>query len=564
MAPRHRTKTRERLIQELQDLTERVTASTQERASEPTLLDTVAAALVPDSADREVAEALLGLGDRGGSAWASSRDASKSLSRDQRTIRQSVQRLEDHWVGLDGMRILRDAVAEAVESVGGVASAAHCAATLLDRQGSTVEEPLRSRLAEALVRAAIDAELADEALDGDPRLVYSRQAHGILVAAGPQHAGEGASTADRLDWASRLGKAADAMAGADPLPVPQRVVDTLREVQAPAGTDPGLLPPERLVEVAAIAAQTAAATPRLEVYPRGLEAGRAVRLAAGALYGVSELAPAQASERVLARFPYAAPLPDRPQLDELLESAGVPLVWSEERSTYVARKPDVAGLTSFLTRPSTRSRGSTGGTVTKADWRRVDNVVLEVDDRLARSLDDGGWLVLSVRPSRLARAEACLAAQDVRTVDVEREFLTGLRAYCQERRVTWDVVLAADAADRSSRDWARLSSVVQAGGLSRVRTAIRAAGPRVLLTNAGVLARYDPSLTVVDELRDEVFRATADSPVRMLWLVVPWADTDKLPKLDGVAVPVFGPQWVRLPEEWINKHEAALSEGGAA
>ena len=202
--------------------------------------------------------------------------------------------------------------------------------------------------------------------------------------------------------------------------------------------------------------------------------------------------------------------------------------------------------------------------MTKADWRRVESVVVEVDDRLARSLDDGGWIVLSVRPSRLARAERCLTAQDVTTVDVEREFLAGLRDYCKERRVRWDVVLAADAADRSSQAWARLTSVVQAGGLARVRTAIREAGPCVLLTNAGVLARYDPSLTVLDELRDEVFRATADSPVRTVWLVVPWADTEKPPKLDGAVVPALGPQWVRLPEEWIGKHETALSEGGAA
>ncbi|MET9019903.1 BREX system serine/threonine kinase PglW [Actinopolymorpha sp. NPDC004070] len=559
------TKTRERLRKELSDLTDQVAASTQERPTEPTLLDKVADALVPDSADRAVAEALLGLGETGGTAWASTRDASKALGRDQRTMRQAVQRLEDHWVGLDGMRVLRDVLVEVIESVGGVASAAHCAARLLDRLGSTVEEPLRSRLAEALVRVAIDAELADEHLDGDPRLVYSRQTHGILVAAGPLEVGEGPSTAERLEWASGLGEAADTMAAADPLPVPARVVETLREVPAPDGTDPSLLAPDRLVEVAALAAETAAVTPRLEIYPRGLDAGRAVRLAAGALYGVSELSPGEVAERVMARFPYAAPLPGRPELDALLESAGVPLVWNAEQSKYLARKPEGQGLTSvFLTTGrSTPQRASTGGTLSKADWRRVENAVVAADDRLARSLEDGGWVVLSVRPSRLARAEACLSHQEVNTVDVEREFLAGLRAYCKERRVKWDVVLAADAADRSSRDWSRLSSVVQGGALTRVREAIHEAGPCVVLTRAGVLTRYDPSLRVLDELRDEVFRATADSPVRTVWLVVPGPD-DSPPKLDGVAVPVFGSQWMPLPEEWISKHESALREGGAA
>ena len=349
------TKTRERLVRELGDLLGRVASSSEERATEPTLLDKVAANLVPTSADRAVAEALLGLGDAGGSAWESTRDVSKALGRDQRVVRKAVERLEDHWVELDGMRVLRDVVVEVVESVGGVASAAHCATALLDRLGSTVTDPLRSRLVEALVRAAIDAELADEALDGDPRLVYSRQRRGILVAAGPLEPGEGASTADRLDWSSRLGKAADAMASVDPLPAPARVVETLREVEPPEGTDPGLLPPDRLVEVAVLAGDKVAATSRLEVYPRGLDARRAVRLAAGALYGVSELSPAQVVGRVMARFPFAAPLPGRPDLDALLDGAGVPLVWSEERSVYVAPKPAVAGLTSFATPRSTPS-----------------------------------------------------------------------------------------------------------------------------------------------------------------------------------------------------------------
>jgi serine/threonine protein kinase len=553
------TRTRDRLRRELRDLAERV--STQERSSEPTLLDTVAAALVPDSAHRDVAEALLGLGEAGGSVWASPRDVAKALRRDQREIREAIRQLEDHWVALPGMRVLRDVLVEVVESVGGVASAAHCAAALLDRLGSTVEEPLRSRLAEALVRAAIDAELADEELDGDPRLVYSRQRHGILVAAGPSVPGEAPSTAERLEWAARLGKAADDMAAADPLPVPQRVVETLRDVTPPGGTDPHLLPPDRLVEVAVLASETAASTPRLEVYPRGLDAARAVRLAAGALTGVNELTPKQVAERVRARFQHAAELPPRPELDALLEAAGVPLEWSEERSAYVPRKPAAAGLTSLAARRP--SRLSTGG-VAKADWRRVENVVMAVDDRLARSLDDGGWLVLTVRPSRLARAQRCLSAQDVVTVDVEREFLAGLRDFCRERRVTWEVVLAADAADRASQDWARLLTVVQAGALPRVRTTIRSVGPRVLLTNAGVLARYDPSLSVLDELRDEVSQATADSPVRTVWLLVPWADTEKPPRLDGAAVPVLGAQWVSLPEEWITKHETELSEDGAA
>ena len=61
--------------------------------------------------------------------------------------------------------------------------------------------------------------------------------------------------------------------------------------------------PERLIDVAVIASQTAAATSRLEIYQRGLDSARALRLAAGTLYGVTDITPEDVAERVAARFP---------------------------------------------------------------------------------------------------------------------------------------------------------------------------------------------------------------------------------------------------------------------
>jgi hypothetical protein len=84
----------------------------------------------------------------------------------------------------------------------------------------------------------------------------------------------------------------------------------------------------------------------------------------------------------------------------------------------------------------------------------------------------------------------------------------------------------------------------------------------VLLVNAGLLSRYGS--TLLDELRDAVRTATANSPVRTVWLLVPWADQNVQPMLDGVAIPVLGPQWLHLPTEWIRVHEPRLAEGGAA
>jgi hypothetical protein len=88
-------------------------------------------------------------------------------------------------------------------------------------------------------------------------------------------------------YAFRLGDLADRIAGEDPLVPPQRVIQRLREVAAPNGLVP--LPDSRLVRLAAAASSGAGPSSRQELYPRGMEAGRALKLSQGALYGVSTL-----------------------------------------------------------------------------------------------------------------------------------------------------------------------------------------------------------------------------------------------------------------------------------
>ena len=553
------TATRRKLLSELAALDGQINETTKEPTSEPTLLDKVAADLAPESLDRDLAETLLGLGETPGSAWTSLRDAAHALGREQRAVRESMTQLEQHWVAVPGMSELRDTLAEVVEAAGGVASARHCALALLDFKGSTVEEPLRSRLAEAVARAAVDAELADPDLDGDPRLTYSRERHGILIAAGSSAPNQGPSTADRLEWAGRLGKAADDLAAADPLPVPASVIESLRAVYPPGADNPSLVFPERLVEVAVTASQTAAATSRMEIYQRGLDPARALRLAAGALYGVTEITPEEVAARVAARFPQAAPLPDRPDLDALLRDAGVPLEWDDQDQRYRGRVAESRGLTTLRAAPT---RSITGGEpMTQQSWRRYESRAAAAEDRLNRSLEMGGWLVISANARWLARAERSLAARPVTRIDVEAVLLSGMREFATRHNVQWATVLAADAADRNSSDWRNLSLVVDAA-VAGLRERIDASGPAVLLVNAGILARYQTSL--LDEVHEAVRSAVGTSPVCTVWLLLPWADQDLQPMLDNIAIPVMGAQSLHLPHEWIRAHEPPLAEGGAA
>src|SRR5664280_2264167 len=97
-----------------------------------------------------------------------------------------------------------------------------------------------------------------------------------------------------------------------------------------------------------------------------------------------------------------------PELDALLAAAGVPLVWNEKAARYVAKQALVSGVTGLVS-TTRRAPRATTGTGTRPGWRRVEDAVLAADDRLLGTLEQGGWLVVTVAPRRLARAERQLA-----------------------------------------------------------------------------------------------------------------------------------------------------------
>jgi len=192
----------------------------------------------------------------------------------------------------------------------------------------------------------------------------------------------------------------------------------------------------------------------------------------------------------------------------------------------------------------------------------VEDPILAADSKLAASVDGGGWLVVSIRPRYVGAAERALATLPVAVVDVEAMLLDGMAKFASERKVSWATVLAADAADRSSRDWLNLRRVVDAG-LAEVLKTVMSSGPAVLLVNAGVLARYDADLSLLAQLRDGLRTASGEGALRTVWLLLPWADEDKWPLLDGVAVPMLENEWLRLPRGLAVGRDP-LTRGGAA
>jgi hypothetical protein len=299
-----------------------------------------------------------------------------------------------------------------------------------------------------------------------------------------------------------------------------------------------VLPPDRLVALAAAASRSAAASARLELHPDGMEPARAIALARGTLLGADALTIEEVQRRVASRFPAAAPLPGRPGLDALLEAASVELRWDERTEHYQAPAPTpILDLTSH--RSSTRVTALAAG-----------------NERLHAAAAAGGLLVLMTEPRRLVAAGGALRQLPVHPIDVDALVLTALRERAEARGVRWERVLLADAARPGQPDWTRLITLVREAS-RQVESTIAAHEGVVLLEHVGLLARYG-EVGMIERLR----AATQDgAALRGLWVLVPADKQTDRPSIGGVPIPVLGPnERLRIPKTWLavaERQEAA-------
>ena len=123
-----------------------------------------------------------------------------------------------------------------------------------------------------------------------------------------------------------------------------------------------------------------------------------------------------------------------------------------------------------------------------------------------------------------------------------------MKAAAQEAGADWRTVLRADREPRGSADWATLLRLVGHRALPRVRAELAAAPRAVMLTNLGLLARYD-QMTFLDGLRDA---GGGPHGPPGLWLLVPSDAQESRPMVDRAPVPVFtAAQWAPIPAAWL-------------
>jgi hypothetical protein len=390
------------------------------------------------------------------------------------------------------------------------------------------------------VRAAVETELSRR----QTRWTLRRTGKRILIADNTQERGE-----ELADYAEALGQLADECAEQQPLLSPVRALERIRAVPAPesfAG-----LSNHRLLRLAVAASQGAALSSRAEFYPRGMPAERSVELAQGALLGTRALSVAEVISRIQGRYPEAQALPGRPHLDSLMQKLELGFQWDGNfelggvRGAYCLPQ---AGLSSYASRARTTFYYTQHEEGDLNAAREIDRFISTVQN----SIDSARFLALSVRPRQWQRAKERLRSTfNFQIISFDELLLRHLHQLCDgmNKPPKWEVVLKADAAEPTSVDWSRLQGLVKKV-LPTMAEEIKQADRPVLLTEAGLIARYDLINSWLSDLRQHLMNAQQAQALALL-LANDVATAGAV--IDSVSVPsgAGSKEFARIPSAWL-------------
>ena len=492
--------------------------------------------IVEQLRDKEIAEAELNELRSQDVADPSKLSIDMLVQRITRASGKGAPKAKSRWVKDAAIVKLRGDVAEILADVGLVMSLDEAAAAILVARGSYYDEPQRTKNAIAILQIVLEV----EAVMVKPRFrLYdsSENLRSPLIAA----------SQEAFDYAIALGQVADRLAQQDPLLPPSRAVLQLREIAVPVTIV--ALSDGRLMRLAAVASREAALSSRQEFYPRGMDAGRALKLSQGALLGVPILSIAEIRDRIASRYSEAANIPDHPELDELLAAAGLDLIWDAKGANgwgcYVNRllSPflDSSSVNSFSRQPTATGTMVIG----EVDEAAADARLFE--EKLQRGLKQGAFFVILVQSRYYQQAIAEIANRlPVLHLSFEDLLLNALREVADSLNVNWDLVIETDARPYEG-DWDKLLLLVDRA-LVLVNEQLVASDRTILLSHVGMLARYD-RLNWIEHWRDRV-----GSEIAGLWVLVP----GDRPFINGKAIPLMSPsQRTTMPKSWLeNRHRA--------
>jgi hypothetical protein len=477
--------------------------------------------------------------------WPTQSDVARKHDTTAVEVSLALKRARERWRSVSGLSAIRDSFLALLVTNGCISTVEEGVRWVADAFGEGLQHPVRRDASRTVLRAALEAEVADR-----DRFTMARRGDQVFLLANGDETGEPIDDEALLRFVIELGRKAKQLAESEPLPAPSLVLNRLATVAVPRGIPP--IAQERLVRLAAEAGSVAVSG-NLGLYPRGMPAVRALKLAHTALLGSAMLSPEQICERISSRYPEAEALPTDPtKLQSLLATCVADLKWDSEQRVFRFQSEGGPLLTGYVTLPARRT---TDRLPTKDDPERVEAVAF--DRRLVRALDS--FLVLATLREQhetvLRRLTGRFSAE-LAVVSCESLFLERLRRTAQEKRIEWHRVLLADEADASPTDRRNLRQLVElaAGELGDEIGHDIGKDRTVLLTRMGVLARFGLVTKVVSRLRDRAkSRPDAEGSLRGVWLLVPTTDDAAAPRLDGHAIPVpEGPtDYARVPVGWI-------------
>ncbi|MEU6715460.1 BREX system serine/threonine kinase PglW [Nonomuraea sp. NPDC046802] len=493
-------------------------------------IEAVLRSLLPkkESKESQVLRLYLGL-EESGSAWPSNNELGAVSDVTGGRIGQILPASRRGWRQKRLLSQIRDEIVDLVADAGGVISSESLAETLLTAHGSEASGEARMRRALGLARAAVEVEAER---GGAARLLHRRTTRGAVVALDVDP--DAVPGTDLLDYAARLGKVADRIAVAIPIPDAVQVEARLRDVRRP--DDLAELPAERLAALAAGASETAAANGRGEIYPDRMDPVQALRHLASS-FGVLRrgLNPEQLKARVRARYPRVAPLPDRrTDLDQLLEAADVPLQFDGHSYMPKVSYPSIIATPQRPEATRVRHRDS-----------RRDST--DFERRMETSLSERGFVTLTIGIEfHEAAVDALRARFGIEVFDVTTELMASMRTTAEENGVDWLLVLRADRPDASPQDQANLRQLVALASASLEQTLLTSESP-LLVVEAAPLARYG-RLAPLERLAD---KATSRPAAR--WLLLPMdsgggAEIERRPAPGALGA-------VRLSTAWVESHQ---------
>jgi hypothetical protein len=510
---------------------------------------------------RTIARLLLGL-DPGLDAFASQNELAALATVTRARVAQQVAALQDGWAAHGGCRDLLDAIAtsarQSLADLGGVATVDELAGAVLTGMppsATDTGEASPARVAAGLLRLALDRAHALDRADAGEAPIITRRRDGriALFATDPV----------LLDPAEALGSTADeivtqARVAGEWLVPAERAAQRLQDdwARASAGQVPTAgLGDRRLLRLAGALAHEAALSGQNELYHRDLPVATALGLALNGIGGSQTITAHEVRDRVRARFPALAPVPDRPRLDQFIHDAGLGLIYDQGQHGY--RSPTRAADTGGL--------ASRQATVTASP---VPQLVAggRSGHRLAESAAGRSFLALGVDAGKADRAVAALTGQfQAMEVDITGVLIESMRKQAAEVGLPWEMVRAADAAPKGSRDAAGLAALVQRS-LPSVEAAVDAAcsgaaeGTRpVLLTEIAPLARYG-HVAILSRWADLAARRP-----QAIWVLVPQLLGNQGALIDRRPLPLAAPgQFFRLDNEWIDTHATTSATEGTS